>query len=101
MEDDDLALLVDLEYVEKESKLDPDFLPKEEQHWEIQVYGRHADQLDGTIDAEYSFEMGLELDEDTETVLDVVYPHIVNRFEEEYGGRVDRLQYLDPEDLND
>jgi len=45
--------------------------------------------------------MSLELGDDTETVVEVVYPHIVNRFEEEYGERVDRLQYLEPETLSD
>ena len=81
--------------------MDEDFLPRDEQHWEIQVYGCHTEQLDRQIDAEYSFDMSLELSDDTDTVVGVVYPYIINRFEDEYADCVDWLQYLEPEKLND
>jgi hypothetical protein len=88
--------------VEKDSMADHGYLPEEEKHWEISVHGRYVEHLEDNLDAEYSFDLNLELNGvETESVLDVVYPQLVNRFEEEYGDTVDRLQYLAPERFDD
>ena len=48
-----------------------------------------------------NFDIDLEFDYDSETVLEVVYPNIIDRFEDEYGDSVDRLQYYSSEKLTE
>jgi len=96
---EDLRLLLDPEYVEKEYKGDTTFLPPEDRYWQVLVYGASTEYLEDP-DTDISFNLVMEFDDvTTETFLDVVYPHMVNRFEEEYSDRVDALQYMPPEQL--
>ena len=81
--------------------LDEEYLPEEDQYWQISIHARYADWINDESDSRCSFDMDLEFDYDSETVFEVVYPQIITRFEQEYGDSVDQLQYYSPEDLTE
>jgi len=97
LNDDELRLLLDAQYREQEYKGSEEFLSEEEQYWQVMVYGADVDSLYSDCKSiDFSLTLDFE-DTSTETFLDVVYPHFVNRFEEEYGDSVDELLYYPPE----
>ena len=96
---EDLHLLIDAKYRDTESDAETKVLPKDEQYWELLVYGTDEEYL-GRSDYDLSFSYEMEMDEiDTETFLDVVYPATVEMFEREYGGDAASIQYFDPENI--
>lgn len=101
IEDDDLRILVDAQYKEHEYMGDRSSkLPEDEQYWELSIHLGAKGFLEST-EADLDGEIRFEYDEmDHDTFLDIVYPHTVERIEEEYGDTVDALLYFDPENID-
>lgn len=99
VDDEDLRLLLDAQYREKEYLGDEDWLEPDDRYWMLTIYGAETDLLQ-SHDSDLHFSLQLEFDEaSTETFLDVIYPSYVNQFEEEYGDTVDELLYFPAEPL--
>lgn len=99
VDSEDLHILIDAKYREKESELDNEFLPEEEQYWELLIYGTDERYL-GSSEENLNFNITMNLEDvETDTFLNVVYPNTVKMFEEEYGGDVGGIQYYDPDNL--
>lgn len=99
VDSEDLHILIDAKYREKESELDNEFLPEEEQYWELLIYGTDERYL-GSSEENLNFNITMNLEDvETDTFLNVVYPNTVKMFEEEYGEDVGGIQYYDPDNL--
>lgn len=97
--DEELRLLLDAKYMDREYHGDTEKLPESERYWELLVYGASTEFL-GNSDADLSFKYELSFpDIKDEDFLGVVYPSMVESFEERYGGCVDALLYFEPENL--
>lgn len=78
-----------------------EFYDEDDRTWRVDLHVRPDRQYEPDCDARYSFdaEIGFEKT-DTETFLEDLYPHWIDRFEEEYGETAD-LFYYPPENLID
>jgi hypothetical protein len=98
VDDEDLRLLLDAKYRETEPGTSKE-LSEEDKYWEMFIGGTYVPALESPrTDIHFDLEIEYE-DIDTETFLDVVYPHFVEKFEERYGDSADDLLYYDPENL--